>query len=412
MGSNRLNMALLFPRISAPSGGVEVTLKVIEHSSSANLQYTAFLSKDNILSPEVNRRLKDLAGAGLLEIRSLENPGTQMRAFDGAVVTSEFWMPALRKARRAALQAPLYLKFHQLPYVGTLDVLKAVGVDNPTPVDLARFPLVASKVLRAPVPYFAFQLGACALAVRALRRHPDAKLMAVTPVTSQNLRAFGYAGPVYVPRIHAGVDADELTGPEAPDVPIEYDGIYVGRFHPHKGFLDLPLIAAHLKRRLDRNVRIAVCGSPQVPRHLELFEKLARSYGVRENLVMHRYLSRRDLIETWRRSRVLLYPSYVDAFSITVLESLCLGVPIVAYGIDALRMIWGQRTGVSLAPVGDPEALAGLCARLEADGHLERVREAMHGQAAELRREYTWERAVACEREFYEGHWAANAAGR
>jgi len=401
---DRLDIALLFPRISAPSGGVEVTLKVIEHAGAANVRYTAFLTKDNILSAEVTRRLEDLVRDGHLEIRSIANGGTAppQGSYDGMVVTSEFWMPALRKAIRAGLRAPLYVKVHQLPYLGTLDVLKAVGIDEPTLVDLARFPLVASRILRAPVPFFAFQLAACGLSVRALGRRPDARVMAVTPVTSRNLRAFGYRGPLFVPPVHVGIEADRL-GASAPESgPTEYDGVYVGRFHPHKGFLDLPFVAAHLKRRLGRDVRIAVCGSSQFPRHQEIFDRLVRSLGVRDNLVMLGWLSQEDLYKTMRRSRALLYPSYVDAFSITVLESLCLGVPIVAYGIDALRMIWSSRSGVFLSRVGDPAALADVYARLEGEGGFQEARHTMRSQIADLLKEYTWERAVRFERDFYE----------
>lgn len=401
MTTDRLDIALLFPRISVPSGGVEQTLKIIEHSEAANLRYTAFLSRDNILSPEVMRRLESLARGGRLEIRSLANGGPAPDRFDGIVVTSEFWMPALRKADRAGLRGPLLVKVHQLPYLGTLDVLKTVGVERPTPVDLARLPLVASHALHGSAAFFAFQLAACQLSVRALGRRRDARVMAVTPVTSSNLRTFGYRGPLFVPLVHVGMEPDRLRTTH--EVPLEYDGVYVGRFHPHKGFLDLPLLAARMKKRLGREIRIAVCGSPQFPRHQEIFDRLVRSLHVEDNLVLMRWLNSERLYDTMRRSRALLYPSYVDAFSITVLESLCLGVPVLAYAIDALRMIWSKRAGVFLSTVGDPAAFAEAYGQLETSGRFEEARRTMRPQTDDLLREYTWERAVRFERDFYEG---------
>jgi glycosyltransferase involved in cell wall biosynthesis len=205
-----------------------------------------------------------------------------------------------------------------------------------------------------------------------------------------------------VPPVHVGVEPDRLATAH-PDGAIEYDGVYVGRFHPHKGFLDLPLLAAHLRRRLRRDVRIAVCGSPQFARHEETFRRLVRSLRVEDDLVLLGWQSQAGLYETMRRSRALLYPSYVDAFSITVLESLCLGVPVLAYGIDALRMIWSKRAGVFLAPVGNAAAFADAYAELETAGRFDEARRAMRSQAAELMHEYTWERAVRYERDFYEG---------
>src|SRR2546422_141120 len=215
------------------------------------------------------------------------------------------------------------------------------------------------------------------------------------------IAALRYPKRPFVPDIHVGVEPDAVrTSTE--EEPITYDGVYVGRFHPHKGFLDLPLIAARMNQALGRDVKIAVCGSPQFPRHLALFERRVRALGVEKNLVMLRWLSRENLYATIRRSKLLLYPSYVDAFSITVLESLCLGVPVLAYAIDALRMIWAARKGVYLSPVGNPTAFAARYAELERTGALSSIRKETARQVEVLEREFTWERAVKQERAFLE----------
>ena len=403
MGSETLRVALLFPRITVQSGGVEQTLKLIEHSSVANLRYTALLTRDNILSAEVNRRLEALVEADRLEIRELSSAGRRPSdGYDAAVITSEFWMPALRKTRGAGIRAPLMIKFHQLPYVGTLDILKTVGIDEPTRLDLVRVPFLSSRILRDSLPFFLFQMGACLYSVRSLERLKEAKVMAVTTVTSKNLRSMGFRRDLYVPDVHIGMEADRIRrGRSARDTP-KYDGVYVGRFHPHKGFLDLPAIVARMKKSMNRDVTVAVCGSPQFPRHLEVFRDRVRDFGVEDNLAMLGWRSQDELYATIRESKALLYPSYVDAFSITVLESLCLGVPVVAYDIDALRMIWAHRKGVFLSPVGDPESFARLYGSIASDSRLESAREQAETQATELLKEYTWERAVLYERDFYE----------
>jgi glycosyltransferase involved in cell wall biosynthesis len=119
------------------------------------------------------------------------------------------------------------------------------------------------------------------------------------------------------------------------------------------------------------------------------------------------FLSRpQDLYSVLRRARVLLYPSYADSFSITVLEALCLGVPVVAYDIDALRMIWAGRKGVYTVPTGDPEALARECARILTTSDSDGIRRELAGQSAALLDEYAWDRVVQWERAFYE--WNGN----
>jgi glycosyltransferase involved in cell wall biosynthesis len=402
MCAEQLEIALFFPRLTVHSGGVERTLKVVEYGHRANLHFTAFVSSDVIQDREVQRRLDSLERSGLLALQRIGSNHAPHGRFDAAMIPSEFWIPALRRIRSQGIRAPVFIEFHQLPYIGTFDVLKTVGVDDPTMFDLVRFPFVSSRILGDGVPFFAFQTVACLSSVRSLARFREGSVMAVTPVTAKNLASLGYPKKPFVPEIHVGVEPDSVRGPSEGD-PLMYDGVYVGRFHPHKGFLDLPLIAARMNKALGRDVKIAVCGSPQFPRHLALFERRVRALGVEKNLVMRRWLSREDLYATIRRSKVLLYPSYVDAFSITVLESLCLGVPVLAYGIDALRMIWAGRKGVYLSPVGNPTALAQRYADLERAQAFSTIRNEMARQAEVLEREFTWERAVEQERAFLAG---------
>src|SRR5207245_1565199 len=318
MCPDRLDVALFFPRLTVFSGGVERTLKVIEYSDRANLRFTAYISPAVIRDKEVRRRLDVLEQSGRLTLRTIGADHTPPERFDAAMIPSEFWIPALRRIRAQRIRAPVFIEFHQLPYIGTFDVLKTVGVDDPGVIDLVRFPFVSSKILGDGLPFFAFQTAACVSSVRSLVRFRQGRVMAVTPVTAKNLAALRYPKRPFVPDIHVGVESDAVRI-STEDEPITYDGVYVGRFHPHKGFLDLPFIAARMNQALGRDVKIAVCGSPQFPRHLALFERRVRSLGVEKNLVMLRWLSRGVLYATLRRWKLLLCLSYRVAFSISVL---------------------------------------------------------------------------------------------
>jgi len=370
MCPDRLDVALFFPRLTVFSGGVERTLKVVEYSDRANLHFTAYISPAVIRDSEVRRRLDALERSGRVALRTIGSDHTSPERFDAAMIPSEFWIPALRRIRAQRIRAPVFIEFHQLPYIGTFDVLKTVGVDDPGVIDLVRFPFVSSKILGDGLPFFAFQTAACVSSVRSLARFRQGRVMAVTPVTAKNLAALRYPKRPFVPDVHVGVEPDAVR--------------------------------TSTEEELGRDVKIAVCGSPQFPRHLALFERRVRSLGVEKNLVMLRWLSREDLYATIRRSKLLLYPSYVDAFSITVLESLCLGVPVLAYAIDALRMIWAARKGVYLSPVGNPTAFAARYAELERTQALSSIRKETARQVEVLEREFTWERAVKQERAFLE----------
>lgn len=404
MCAEQLDVAMSFPRISVHSGGMERTLKVLEHGERASIHFTALVSPDVLRDQVVLDRLRALARSGRISLQPLGNGGVEIGSYDGLIIPSEFWFPALRRARRAGVQAAPYVEFHQLPYVGTLDVLRSVGVEDPGVLDLVRLPFASAQTLGDSLVFFAFQTVACLASVRALARRRGARVMAVTDVTAKNLRALGYRQDPYVPPVHVGVEGEAIARAGRDDPPVEYDGVYVGRFHPHKGFLDLPLIAAGL-RRWKEDVRVAVCGAAQFRRHEAEFHRRVRALGVEENLVLLRWLSQEDLYATVRRSRALLYPSYVDAFSITVLESLCLGIPVVAYAIDALEMIWSRRRGVFTSPVGRPEALAKRFRDLAERGELDDARRLARAQVPELLRDYTWDRVVAFERDFLDDDW-------
>ncbi len=402
-----LNVALFFPRLLVHSGGVERTLKIMENGPGAGLRFTVFDSETVIRAPEVRRRLGELEASDRISIvrdSTAPNGGTS-REYDAIVLPSEFWIPAMRRARAAEIRAPIFIEFHQLPYIGTLDVLKIAGVTDPASLDFVRFPFLAAKVLGGSVPFFAMQMLACANSVRSVSRFPKAGLMAVTSVTEKALHQFGYRGPMYVPEVHAGVDPEPISAAFRRADPALYDAVYVGRFHPHKGFLDLPRIAARLKHSWKADVTIAVCGSPQVDAHLRMFEDQVDALGVRENLVMKRFLPRDELYAVMRRSRMLIYPSYVDAFSITALESLCLGLPVLAYGIDAIAMIWGSFPGVFQSPVGNPEALADRYAELARSSRIDDARAETERNAPRLLAKYSWRRAALLERAFVDGTW-------
>src|SRR2546422_7478803 len=224
MCPDRLDVALFFPRLTVFSGGVERTLKVVEYSDRANLRFTAYISPAVIRDKEVRRRLDALEQSGRLALRTIGSDHTPPERFDAAMIPSEFWIPALRRIRAQRIRAPVFIEFHQLPYIGTFDVLKAVGVDDPGTIDLVRFPFVSSKFLGDGVPFFAFQIVACVASVRSLSRFRDANVMAVTPVTAKNLASLGYRKRLFVPTVHVGIEPDATRASTDPEPP-RYDGV-------------------------------------------------------------------------------------------------------------------------------------------------------------------------------------------
>jgi len=404
MCADQLNIALIIPNVDVFSGGVERTLKLVEHAGTARIRYTAFVPAGGSPNAEVVARLKELELAGRVEVRQLapgrlSNGGSR---FDAVAVPTEYWWGAWKRAKAAGLRAPCCVDVHQLPYIGTLDILKTINIDEPTLPDVGRMPFLQHKLYVDGLLDAAFQTVASVASVRWFSSVRDGMLMAVTPVVAKNLAALGYRGPTFVPACPNGIDRGAIEAQRLTDDPAEFDAVFAGRFHPQKGFLDVPQIVAHLRRFLGREPKVAVCGGSGLPRHVAQFRAAARRLGIERSLEILGRVPKAELYRTIRQAKVLLYPSYVDGFSITVLEALCLGVPVAAYDIDAMRMIWSHRKAVYSAPVGNPRALAVLVSTLVRGGEFEDARKAARIQSTALMDEYTWEKVVADERRFYE----------
>ena len=403
MCADTLRVALVIPNIDAFSGGMERTLKLVEYSASAGIRYTCFEPPGGVPNEEVAHRLVEFERIGILDRRALDPRDRRNDAYDAIAIPTEYWWGPWRRARAAGLTGPFCLDFHQLPYIGTLDILKREGIDRPSLPDLARLPFLQGKVYAEGLLSSAWSSFAGVASVRLLASLRHGRILATTRVVEKNLASLGYHGPVYVPGCPNGISRAPVEAALEVEERPEFDGLYVGRFHPQKGFLDMPYIVARMKKILGPGVNVGLCGGATEPSHVTRFRNLVATLGVERNVTLLGRIPKADLYRTLRRSRVLLYPSYVDGFSLTILESLCLGVPVVAYNIDAVEMIWRRRQGVFSAPTGDANALGELASEIQKYARFEHTQQEAQRQSRVLLDTYRWEKVVLDERQFYEG---------
>lgn len=86
-------------------------------------------------------------------------------------------------------------------------------------------------------------------------------------------------------------------------------------------------------------------------------KKYCKKIGLEDKVSFKGYIPRIERFKLLASARLMLYPSHVDSFSYTVLESLFLGTPVVGYRIPALEIYYGEQSGVILEEEGDIEAL-------------------------------------------------------
>ncbi|MEM0049507.1 MAG: glycosyltransferase [Candidatus Bathyarchaeia archaeon] len=93
------------------------------------------------------------------------------------------------------------------------------------------------------------------------------------------------------------------------------------------------------------------------PSILARLKSFYRKLGIENNVLFTGFVSKEERLSIIAKTKMMMYPSHMDAFPYAVLEALNLNTPVVAYGIPALRIYYGDLEGVTLVKEGDIEAL-------------------------------------------------------
>jgi phosphatidylinositol alpha-mannosyltransferase len=170
--------------------------------------------------------------------------------------------------------------------------------------------------------------------------------------------------------------------------------LFVGRFEPRKGLLDL-LKAFRIVRRSGLDCRLLVVGSgPQ--------EREARRYVATRRLGDVEFLGRvsdDEKAALFRTTDVYVSPATGrESFGIVLLEAMAAGTAIVCSDIHGYKGVVRRGEQALLVPPRDPAALASALSRLLADDEL-RGRMGAAGQARA--REFSWERVAGKVDDYY-----------
>jgi len=193
-----------------------------------------------------------------------------------------------------------------------------------------------------------------------------------------------------------GVDVDRFA--RAVPVARWQDGVpnllFVGRFEPRKGLLDL-LKAFRIARRSGVECRLLVVGSgPQ--------EREARRYVATRRLGEVEFLGRvgdDEKAQLYRTADIYVSPATGrESFGIVLLEAMAAGTAIVCSDIHGYKGVVRRGEQAILVPPKDPPALASALVRVLGDPELRR-RMGEEGQARA--REFSWERVTAKVDDYY-----------
>jgi phosphatidylinositol alpha-mannosyltransferase len=170
--------------------------------------------------------------------------------------------------------------------------------------------------------------------------------------------------------------------------------LFVGRFEPRKGVLDLLKAYRHIRRDGVEARLLLVGGGPQ--------EREARRYVATRRLGGVEFLGRvsdDEKLQLFRTADVYCSPATGrESFGIVLLEAMAAGAPIVASDIHGYKGVVRRGREALLVPPREPKELAAAIERLLADRELAARFSASGRQRAEG---FSWPRVTAKVEDYY-----------
>ena len=144
--------------------------------------------------------------------------------------------------------------------------------------------------------------------------------------------------------------------------------VFGGHLDSQKGLYDLPMILKYLKNRIDDDILLtghsSIESTKQVDRLKQIYPKIKLIGYVKE---------RERLFEIFSKAKTLIYPTHLDGYSLTILESLGVGTPVVAYGIPELVHVYKKVRAVRLVKEFDFKSFAEEIVKLSKNDNTEEL---------------------------------------
>jgi len=197
------------------------------------------------------------------------------------------------------------------------------------------------------------------------------------------------------PPIGLRVDFIEKVRPSEDHV---FDAIFFGRMIPQKGLYDILKIWKRVIRSSYGKYMLGVIGFPN-QKFLREFKELLRKYSIDKYVKLVGYVPYDTLLSIIKASSVTIYPSKIDTFSLSILESLACNTPVVAYRILPQVLNFSKYLGVYLVDVENYVQFAHkVLYILENNDYVKRN---TYHQSKQIISKFTWNNVARAESQIY-----------
>ncbi len=194
-----------------------------------------------------------------------------------------------------------------------------------------------------PTPYFVrSDPGRAELARMGLQQLQNLKsitelAVAVSPFNRLDLQEAGYAQAEVLPITLRPEDYDwpdnetlvEQLSNGGPTL------LFVGRLAPNKKQEDLVRLLTYC-RRLNPEIRLILVGDRWEIGYDTWVEQMAEAFGVADGLTLTGKVSQQDLVTYYRHASIYVSMSEHEGFGVPLIESMYLGLPVMAYAASAV----------------------------------------------------------------------------
>jgi len=138
--------------------------------------------------------------------------------------------------------------------------------------------------------------------------------------------------------VRGGVNLDECE--KIGEQPFKYDAVFMGRFHPQKGLLELIKIW-NLVIKKSKESKLAIIGQGEATieerRLKNEMLSLIKQYNLSNNIKLLGFLTGEDKIKVFKSSKVVLHPAIYDSGGMAACEAMACGLPGVSFDLEALK---------------------------------------------------------------------------
>ena len=137
--------------------------------------------------------------------------------------------------------------------------------------------------------------------------------------------------------------------------------IYFARLNYTKGIFEIPIVLKNILKCC--NTKLVIVGNFTRQTEKSQFIKIVKKYKLEDNIILKGYLTNEQLYDEISKSKLMIYPSHSDSFSLAISQALALHTPVIAYNIAGVK-IYENLKAVRLVNEFDYKAMANEAVRI------------------------------------------------